>query len=56
MAGENYFRNSSMSLKVTGNTLEKPGLVIIGLMKENSSHFLISLVMIHDFFWDRNPC
>lgn len=37
MGDENYFYlgNFSMSLKITGDTLEKPGLVIIGLVKEN---------------------
>lgn len=29
-----------MSLKITGDTLKKPGLVIIGPMKENKFLFL----------------
>lgn len=37
MGDENYFYlgNFSMSLKITGDTLEKPGLAITGRVKGN---------------------
>lgn len=42
MGNENYFYsgNFSMSLKIIGDNLENPGLVIIGLVKENQLLFL----------------
>lgn len=59
MRNENcfYCGNFSIFLKITRDTLEKPGLVIIAFMKKiPGSYFLISLFIIHDYFWEWNPC
>ena len=48
-----YSGNVSLFIGISGDTLEEPGWVVC-LIKENKLLFL-GLVVIHDYFWERNP-